>query len=150
LSPKYEAIKDRDYIIVRKTVPKTNTKITIQSVENDEITYCNLHFEIFDKPNNFQVENNQQIALLDADIVEFPLVVRNFEKADFFYPLGMNQKKLLSDFFIDLKLNLFEKEDIQVLISGEDIIWIIDKRIDNRFKITNETKRILKITHIKK
>jgi len=147
-SSTHEAIKDRTEIIVRKTVPKQITKLLIQSIDNKVDTSCNLHFEIFDKPMNFQISSDTEIALLDADKIRFPIVIRNYEEGDYFYPLGMNRKKLLSDFFIDLKMNLFEKEEILIVATEMDIIWVTNKRIDNRFKITPETKLILKISPI--
>jgi tRNA(Ile)-lysidine synthase len=97
---------------------------------------------------NFQISSDTEIALLDADKIRFPIVIRNYEEGDYFYPLGMNRKKLLSDFFIDLKMNLFEKEEILIVATEMDIIWVTNKRIDNRFKITPETKLILKISPI--
>jgi tRNA(Ile)-lysidine synthase len=146
----HEAVKDREYIIVRESVPKQDTNITIQTIDSKIDTVCNLHFEIFEKSEDFQISANPEIALLDADTIDFPFVVRNPKESDFFFPLGMTQKKLLSDFFIDLKLNLFEKEEIRLLTSRENIVWIVGKRIDNRFKITEITKRILKITIVTK
>jgi len=64
---------------------------------------------------------------------------------DKFNPLGMKGFKKISDFLIDKKINLFDKEKIQVLISGEKIIWMIGHRIDGRFAVTPETRYILKI-----
>jgi len=63
-------------------------------------------------------------------------------------PLGLNGRKKISDFLIDHKISLSEKEKIWLLISGEDIVWVIGKRIDNRYKITPNTKQAYVVTCI--
>ena len=80
------------------------------------------------------------IACLDADKLQFPLKLRKWEKGDWFIPLGLKGKKKLSDFFINQKLSLADKEKTWLLLSGDDIVWVIGKRIDNRFRITPQTK----------
>jgi tRNA(Ile)-lysidine synthase len=82
----------------------------------------------------------------DKDLLTYPLFVRKWEKGDYFYPMGMVGKKKLAKFFKDEKYSLLQKENIWLLCSGEDIIWIIGKRLDDRFKISDKTKTILKAT----
>jgi len=77
--------------------------------------------------------------------MKFPLTIRKWKKGDFFYPFGMNGKKKLSDFFKDEKLSLPEKEHVWILCSGEDIVWILNHRADNRFAVENSDAKILKI-----
>ena len=67
------------------------------------------------------------------------MIIRKWKAGDYFYPLGMNQKKKLSDYFIDNKYSIFDKENIFILESGGNIAWIIGDRIDDRFKITDST-----------
>ena len=61
----------------------------------------------------------------------------------------MTQSKKLSDFFINSKLSLYQKEEIRLLLSAEKIVWVIGMRIDNRFRITDETQNILEISYEK-
>lgn len=91
----------------------------------------------------FKLRRDATIAQLDADRVRFPLVWRKWEAGDYFVPLGMHAEKKLSDFLIDLKIPFNAKADITVLESGGDIVWVVGYRIDERYKITPETERIL-------
>ncbi|HAM10002.1 MAG: tRNA lysidine(34) synthetase TilS [Bacteroidetes bacterium GWE2_41_25] len=92
---------------------------------------------------NFVIPDDKLIACLDAEETGFPVIVRRWEKGDFFYPLGMRHKKKLSDFLTDKKLSLLEKEKILVLESGGRIAWVIGERIDARFRIKPSTTRAI-------
>jgi tRNA(Ile)-lysidine synthase len=85
------------------------------------------------------------VASLDYDKLDLPLILRRWEQGDYFYPLGMAHSKKVSDFFIDQKINRINKSRTWILASGEKIVWIIGQRIDNRFRVTEETKTILEI-----
>jgi len=93
-------------------------------------------------------EGDLQTIFIDKEKLKYPLIVRKWEQGDYFYPLGMKGKKKLSKYFKDEKLSLLAKERVWLLCSGNDIIWIVNYRADNRFKITPQTKQILKVTII--
>lgn len=84
-------------------------------------------------------------ALLDYDKLEKPLFFRNYCYGDRFFPLGAPGTKKLKDFFIDSRIPLQERYRIPLLISGDKIAWVAGLRIDDRFKVTDETKRVLKL-----
>ena len=107
-----------------------------------------LHFEIQTKNGTFTPDNN--VAYLDMDKLIFPLKVRYWQAGDRFVPLGMLGNKKLSDFFTDIKLNGAQKELTPLLCNGNgDILWVIGHRIDNRYRITGITARMLVIHYFK-
>jgi len=89
-------------------------------------------------------ENGKSEIQIDADLLQFPLKLRFKEQGDYFIPLGMTGRKKLSDFFIQEKVNRFEKEEIPILVNGNgEIIWVVGMRLDNRYKVTENTKKVL-------
>ena len=82
-------------------------------------------------------------AYVDADKIVFPLKLRKWQDGDSFQPLGMVGKKKVSDFLIDEKISMIEKQSVLVVTSNDDIVWVVGKRIDDRFKITQQTTRVL-------
>ena len=115
---------------------------------NEFTSYIDIPFRVkiekFNKYQEFRPDTNSDVACLDAQKLQFPLLLRKWKHGDSFRPLGMKNMKKLSDFFINIKLSLIEKERRWVLVSGEQIAWIVGLRIDDRFKITNKTTEIVK------
>ena len=87
------------------------------------------------------------MAYINADKLVYPLMLRKWKEGDSFVPFGMSGKKKLSDFFIDNKLSLIDKQQQWVLLSGNDIVWIIGQRTDNRYRVDENTKTVLKIEY---
>jgi tRNA(Ile)-lysidine synthase len=85
------------------------------------------------------------MAFMDYESLQFPLRIRNFRPGDRFHPLGIKGTQKLKEFFIDHKVPKFERHKIPLVISGEMIAWIVGYRIDERVKITEKTKRVLKV-----
>jgi len=138
----YVLLRDRETLILSKKSVQEKECFEL-ALEEAEIKFpIDLKCEVLDEAK-FEIASH--LAFLDFDKLKFPLKLRKWEQGDTFYPLGMKGKKLLSDFFIDLKLNRFEKENTWLLLSGEDIVWVVGLRLDNRFKISSNTKRTLKV-----
>ena len=70
---------------------------------------------------------------------------RKWRSGDSFFPLGMSHRKKVSDFLIDQKVSFAEKNDITVLESGGDVVWVVGHRVDDRFKVTGQTKSVLEV-----
>ena len=81
----------------------------------------------------------------DADRLTFPLTVRPRKTGDFFYPLGFGRRKKLQDFFVDEKIPRDERDRVPLIISGDDIVWVVGYRGDERFRVKEETKRVLRL-----
>ena len=105
-----------------------------------------LTLEEMDTNVDLHTEGDPSTAHLDADKLDFPLLARNFRPGDRFIPLGMKGHKKLKNFFIDLKVPTEKRASTPILISGDQIVWVCGYRIDERFKVTAETKKIIRAT----
>lgn len=145
-STSHRLILDR-YNIILLPRDKEEEKKTIYVQRGIEKIERPTHMTIceYEKADVFEIKRSQQIALLDADLIQFPLALRRWQEGDIFKPLGLNGFKKLSDYFIDKKYSLHQKENMWLLLSGDDIVWLVGERIDDRYKITNRTRKILEI-----
>ncbi|HIJ60761.1 MAG TPA: tRNA lysidine(34) synthetase TilS [Nitrospirae bacterium] len=90
------------------------------------------------------IEEPRQVVLIDADKAKFPLVIRARKAGDYFYPLGFGKRKKIQDFFVDEKIPRDERDVVPLLANEKDIIWIAGYRLDDRYKVDKDTKRVLK------
>ncbi|MEL6539610.1 MAG: tRNA lysidine(34) synthetase TilS [Bacteroidota bacterium] len=86
---------------------------------------------------------DHQVASLDRARLQFPLQVRRWQPGDYFYPLGMQGRKKVSDFLIDIKVPRLLKERTYVITSAGQIVWVVGYRIDDRFKVTERTEHVV-------
>jgi tRNA(Ile)-lysidine synthase len=84
-------------------------------------------------------------AFMDYDSLRFPLKIRNFRPGDRFHPLGARGTQKLKEFFIDHRVPRFERPNVPLIVSAETIAWVVGYRIDERVKVTEKTKQILKV-----
>ena len=97
--------------------------------------------------DDFEISKSAGVATIDADKVKFPLTIRPVSTGDRFVPFGMKGSKLVSDYLTDQKVSILDKRRQLVLVdSTGTIIWLVGRRTDNRFKISHDTKRALRIT----
>lgn len=106
-----------------------------------------LMYQEFNRYEITSLITESNVALFDADFVDVDnLSLRKWNLGDKFKPLGMDNWKLLSDFFIDQKLSVPEKEEVWLLTQDDEIVWVVNHRIDNRFKVHPSTQKVLKVT----
>lgn len=158
-SETHRLIKDREFLLLesreknqdartkisdpgKKFIVKKNQKKLI--INDFELSFTS---EILNPKS--QIIKSHSIACLDFDKLEFPLEIRKWEKGDVFYPLGMKGKKLVSDFFIDKKLSISQKENSWLLTSKGKIAWILGQRLDDRFKISDKSLKIYFVKIVK-
>lgn len=160
-SDTHRILKNRNWLIISPlSTPESATVFTIE--EDDELVSTPLYdFQISlndwktnsaikPETKDPKIESSPDIAQLDAKHIKFPLIIRKWKAGDYFYPLGMKKKKKVARFLIDQKLSLTQKEKIYVIESDKKILWVAGQRIDDRFKITGSTKKVLKIRMIPK
>ena len=91
---------------------------------------------------DFELIKSANVACVDADKLQYPLCLRHWQQGDWFIPFGMKGRKKLSDFFVDKKFSTNEKEQLWLLTSGDDIVWVVGHRVDARYAVTAKTKKI--------
>ena len=146
-SENYRLVIDRNRFLITKNenIPSAKQDYTLHDYQTNITFPVKLHTEILRDLNFIKIPKSKSIAMFDYDLLQFPLTLRHWKNGDFFFPFGMKGKQKLSDFFTHNKYSLLDKENQWLLCSGEDIIWIIGQRTDDRYKIKKKTKTIFKI-----
>jgi tRNA(Ile)-lysidine synthase len=138
LTSSHKLVIDREVIIITPQAEFWNE--TIIEVNQTSISLGSWKMAI-EKTDDIETSLSNPIeAKLDANKITYPLLWRKWKAGDLFYPLGMEHRKKVSDFLIDSKIPLSEKDEVTVLESNGEIAWVVGYRIDNRFKITDETQ----------
>jgi tRNA(Ile)-lysidine synthase len=143
LSPTHRLIKDRSHLLITKL---QKNEMGIFYLEADNVpadTPVKLSLKIEEFNSQTIIARDSRIAMVDYETLQWPLILRKWKQGDYFAPLGMENLKKVSDFLIDQKLSIYEKENTWVLESGNRIVWIVGRRIDHRFRIKETTRRVL-------
>ena len=142
-SDTHQILLNRDELIL--CAKQGNIQAVSFNMDDQEVQWDNYKIEI-KILENVAIIGDPNVALLDAERLMLPLQIRSWEHGDVFQPLGMKGKKKISDFFIQRKINLFEKNRIPLLVNGNgDIMWVMGLQIDERYKITENTQKVLKL-----
>ena len=134
----YQLIIDRDVMII-SLLEKPYNEIIINETETEIQIPLSMKFHL---STNCLFDQNLKIAQLDFEKLSFPLRLRKWKNGDKFMPLGMSNFKKLSDFFIDEKYSILDKQQQWVLCSEDNIVWVVGDRIDDRYKIQMNTKKV--------
>ncbi|MEW2922204.1 tRNA lysidine(34) synthetase TilS [Muricauda sp. ANG21] len=144
ISKTHRLLKDREYLILSEHKESANESYAVFDKEG-----------LLQSPIKLKLENvktaersGRDTIFLDKKKLNFPLVLRNWQKGDYFYPYGMKGGKKLSKFFKDEKVDVFSKEKQWLLCSDDEIVWVVGRRADERFKVDASTQNILKITFV--
>ncbi|MCX7987149.1 MAG: tRNA lysidine(34) synthetase TilS, partial [Bacteroidales bacterium] len=126
-SKTHRLIRDREFLIIEEKEDLTVSTYYIDAETTETEKPIKLIFRRF-IASQYTIPKHPHVAALDADKIQFPLLLRRWQKGDYFVPLGMKYYKKLSDFFVDNKLSRIQKERTWILANGEDIVWIIGYR----------------------
>ena len=146
ISPTHRLIKNRNWMILAPLETSTNTSVVVVDQNDTSVHYPGGVLVLQSSAAMVPEASDSNTCMLDAAALQFPLILRPAATGDYFYPLGMQKKKKLSKFFIDLKLSKTAKEKVWVLVSDNRIAWVIGYRIDNRFKLTPASTAAVKLT----
>ena len=146
-SASHRLLKDRCWLILSPLNSAEPATILIEK-ERAFVDYARGCLQLEWLPDfTGEPSSDGSVAWLDAKVIEFPLLLRPWRPGDYFYPLGMRKKKKLARFFIDQKISLVEKEKIWVLEMNKKIVWVVGRRIDDRFRLTPSTQEVLKVSY---
>jgi len=143
-SENYILLSDRSVLVLKKKKCDIQRHV-VDILEDTSFQWGSNSFEIsLSEDCSIEVEKNS--AKVDLHKLVLPLTVRSWEEGDVFRPLGMKGKKKLSDLFIQRKVNILDKKEIPVFVNGNgEIIWVVGQQLDDRYKITENTKKVLKL-----
>lgn len=145
LSNSLLAVREREVIIVRKNNNVTES-ISITLKVGDKVQVLNNKFSIKDiAKSKITIGKNKNIEFIAADKIKNDFIIRNWKAGDKFYPIGLRGTKKVSDYLTDAKIDLLERNKQLVLTNNGKIVWLIGKRLDDRYKITSQTKKVLKL-----
>ena len=141
-SESHRLIKDRKYLLINAIEENAIDEFYLEEDEIEIEVPFPMKINKQSVTPGFEISKEQNRIHVDVSKLNFPLLLRRWKEGDTFYPFGMSQRKKISDFFINNKLSLLEKEHSWILVSNNEIVWIVGQRMDNRFRVTKETKEV--------
>lgn len=141
----HRILKNRNELIVSQIKSDKPEYFLIEAVE-DLLSIPSVRLASLEPVEaDYTIPRNKRIASIDREKIRLPLIVRKWKEGDYFLPLGMKNRKKLSDYFVDNKFSRIKKEETIVLESHGDIVWIMGERLDDRFRVTRSTRTVLRI-----
>lgn len=127
--------------------------LLVERTTKDDRQYCiDKEETLFEGPVSIAIQEVPEIGNLNSNIIyvdtqrlKFPLLLRKWKTGDYFYPFGLQGKKKLSKYFKDEKMSTLQREGQWILFSGDEVVWVLAKRADRRFRVENNTKSITKL-----
>jgi tRNA(Ile)-lysidine synthase len=140
-SKTHRLLKHREYLLLEEISIPQSLEYVIYEEDKRIEEPLQMSFDFVDRLE----ETGNTILYVDKETLKYPMTVRKWRKGDYFYPFGMSGSKKVSKFFKDVKMDRISKEKQWLLCSEDNVVWIMGKRGDERFKVTPKTKQILKI-----
>ncbi len=140
-SKTHRLLKHREYLLLEEISISTGMEYAINEEDKRLEEPLKMSLDIVGKIE----ETGNTILYVDKETLKYPLTVRKWRKGDYFYPFGMRGSKKVAKFFKDIKMDQISKEKQWLLCSDDNVVWVMGKRGDDRFKVTDNTKKILKI-----
>nr|WP_227006009.1 tRNA lysidine(34) synthetase TilS [Marinifilum sp. N1E240] len=144
-SSTHQLLRDRKYLILSNLEEVDQNMYEIEEADCETDIPIEMEASFINRTPDFKFPTSPKIACFDANKLKFPLLIRKWKEGDQFRPIGMKGTKKVSDYFIDKKFSLSDKESTWLLCSGERIMWIVGHRMDDRFKITDKTTKIYRL-----
>lgn len=126
-------VKDREMLLIEQSTSHSSAPFE-------------LIFREYEYTTDYQIPRNKQVACFDTDKLPGLFEIRKWQAGDKFIPFGMKGRKLISDFMTDQKFSVVQKENQWLLLSAQEVIWVIGERTDNRYRIDENTKRVTEIS----
>ena len=147
LKEKVVALRERDLLVISRHSKQSNQRVSrkIKIGQKIEIDGQLISIEKINK-KNVKFNDNKSVEFISGDLVKNIFEIRKWKVGDKFQPIGMKGTKNISDFLSDEKVSSKSKKGNLVLTNSGKIVWILGLRIDDRFKVTPSTKKILKLT----
>lgn len=145
ISQTHRIVHDRELLILTPVRHQNRKYFYLEEGKEELLSPVHLKIGVNKRKDSFKIPDSPLVACIDHDKLQFPLVIRKWQQGDYFKPLGMNGFKKVSDFFIDSKLSLPQKENTWMITNGEQVVWIIGQRLDDRYKITHATQTIFRM-----
>jgi tRNA(Ile)-lysidine synthase len=141
----HRIIRNRNWLIIASLKAERPSLILIEGPGDISFPAGHLNISKSFSPDG-KPDTSAQVACIDASLIQFPLTLRPWKNGDYFYPLGMRKKKKLARFFIDQKMSSIDKENVWVVESNKKIVWVVGRRLDDRFKMKTGASEIVKIS----
>jgi tRNA(Ile)-lysidine synthase len=140
-STEYSLNVDRERIFLGPIAKKFDSILIAE--QDIQLALPEGNYDILKLDTPIALDQKKQNAMLDLERLSFPLIIRTWELGDRFTPLGMKSNKKISDFLIDLKVPLLKKREVKVLVSGQDVAWVIGYRIAEWAKMSSASRKVL-------
>ena len=145
ITDNFRIIRNREELLITGHAQKKVLSFRVNEISDFHSISSVESAKIIDISEGFSISRDPMTGCFDSENIKWPVIIRKWKPGDFFYPLGMDHRKKISDYLTDIRCPLPERESALVMESAGRVFWLAGRRIDNRFRITATTKRALVI-----